>query len=217
METGVFAVILAAGTSSRMGRPKQLLDWGGIPLLQAVIQKVLNCPFSEVVAVIGYRAEEIRHSIRIEDERFRWVINPNYAVGQSTSLLAGLGSGKGCHSAMIFLGDLPLIEDKTIRQIADAGLSKLRLHEPSELLVVRPSFRGVPGHPVFFGNIRAMDWTHLKGDEGAKGLLCNIRNRTLLSVDDPGVVMDIDTPQAYESLRLLAFPSQGGGSRMSQE
>lgn len=216
METGVFAVILAAGTSSRMGRPKQLLDWGGVPLLQAVIRKVLNHPFSEVIAVIGYRAEEIQSSIRIEDERFRWVINRHYAAGQSTSLLVGMNSGKG-HSAMIFLGDLPLLEDKTIRRIADAGLSKLRLHEPSEPMVVRPSFQGVPGHPVFLGNCRAMDWSPLKGDEGAKGLLCNVRNRTLLSVDDPGVVMDIDTPQAYESLQLIAFPSQGRGTRLSQE
>ncbi|MEW9031321.1 MAG: nucleotidyltransferase family protein [Planifilum fimeticola] len=207
METGVFAVILAAGTSSRMGRPKQLLDWGGVPLLQAVIRKVLDHPFSEVIAVIGYRAAEIQSAIRIEDGRFRWVVNRRYSSGQSSSLLAGVRSGKG-HSSMIFLGDLPLLEGETIRRIAEEGISKLRLGDSSEPAVVRPSFRGVPGHPVFLGNCRRIDWVRLRGDTGARGLLCHVRNRTLLPVEDPGVVMDVDTPQAYESLRLLAFPSQ---------
>jgi len=86
MDAGVFAVILAAGTSSRMGRTKQLLDWGGVPLLQAVIRKVLVHPFSEVIAVIGYRAAEIQRAIRIDDGRFRWVVNGRYSSGQSSSL-----------------------------------------------------------------------------------------------------------------------------------
>lgn len=215
MEWDVFAVILAAGTSSRMGRPKQLLDWGGVPLLEAVIRKVLNHPFSEVIAVTGYRGEEIQRVIPIDNDRFRWVMNDRYSAGQSTSLLAGIDAGKG-RSAMIFLGDLPLLEDETIRRIADTGLSKLRLHEPSLPLVVRPSFRGVPGHPVFLGNCRAMDWSSLRGDEGARGLLCHVPNRTLLAVEDPGIVMDIDTPWAYESLRRIAFPPHGGGNRFSQ-
>jgi len=207
METGVFAVILAAGTSSRMGRPKQLLDWGDVPLLEAVIRKVLVHPFSEVIAVIGYRAAEIQSAIRIEDGRFRWVVNRRYSSGQSSSLLAGVRSGKG-HSSMIFLGDLPLLEDGTVRRIAEEGLTRLRLGDPSEPVVVRPSFRGVPGHPVFLGNCRGIDWVRLRGDTGARELLCRVQNRTLLPVEDPGVVMDVDTPQAYESLRLLAFPSQ---------
>lgn len=216
METGVFAVILAAGTSSRMGRPKQLLDWGGVPLLEAVIRRVLNHPFSEVIAVIGCRSEEIQRSIRIEDERFRWVVNRHYVAGQSASLFSGMRSGKG-HSAMIFLGDLPLLMEKTIRQIAEVGLSKLRLYESSQPLVVRPSFRGVPGHPVFLGNCRSWDWSNLKGDAGAKGLICHVRNRVLLPVNDPGTVMDIDTPQAYENLRRIAFSPQGRGTRPSQK
>lgn len=216
MKTGLFAVVLAAGTSARMGKPKQLLDWGGVPLLEAVIRKVLIHPFSEVIAVIGYRAAEIQSAIRIEDERFRWIVNRDYASGQSTSLLAGVNAGKG-RSVMIFLGDMPLLGEGTIRQIADKGLSELRRHVPTEPVVVRPSFRGVPGHPVFLGNCRALDWSHLKGDVGARGLLRNVRSRTLLPVEDPGVVMDVDTPQGYESLRIFAFPPQEDGNRLSRE
>jgi len=209
MDAGVFAVILAAGTSSRMGRTKQLLDWGGVPLLQAVIRKVLVYPFSEVIAVIGYRAAEIQRAIRIDDGRFRWVVNGRYSSGQSSSLLAGVRSGKG-HSSMIFLGDLPLLEDGTIRRIAEEGLSRLRRCGPSQPVVVRPTFRGVPGHPVFLGNCRRIDWVQLRGDAGARGFLCRVQNRTLLPVEDPGVVMDVDTPEAYESLRHLAFPPRKG-------
>jgi molybdenum cofactor cytidylyltransferase len=211
METGVFALILAAGTSSRMGTPKQLLDWGGTPLLEQVIRKTLAFPFSEVVAVVGHRAKEIRRLIRIEDDRFRWVVNRDYAAGQSTSLLAGLASGEGRHhSAMVFLGDQPLIAEETIRRILESGLEQLRALRKPEPLVVRPSFRNIPGHPVFLGNIRLMNFTRLKGDLGAKEMLRTIRNRTIQSVEDSGVVLDIDTPQAYESTRRLAFGLSDG-------
>jgi molybdenum cofactor cytidylyltransferase len=213
METGVFALILAAGTSSRMGTPKQLLDWGGMPLLEHVIRKTLTFPFPEVVAVVGHLADEIRRLIRIEDERFRWVVNRDYAAGQSTSLLAGLASGEGrYHSAMVFLGDQPLIAEETIRRIFESGLEQLRTLRKPEPLVVRPSFRDIPGHPVFLGNIQSINLTGLKGDRGAKGVICTIQRRTILSVEDPGVVMDIDTPQAYESTKLIAFGPRDGSS-----
>ena len=107
MEWDVFAVILAAGTSSRMGRPKQLLDWGGVPLLEAVIRKVLNHPFSEVIAVTGYRGEEIQRVIPIDEDRFRWVMNDRYSAGQSTSLLAGIDAGKGAFSDDLSGGSPP--------------------------------------------------------------------------------------------------------------
>ncbi|MBN2909716.1 nucleotidyltransferase family protein [Polycladomyces sp. WAk] len=206
METGVFALILAAGTSSRMGTPKQLLEWGGMPLLEQVIRKTLAFPFPEVVAVVGHREKEIRRLIRIEDHRFRWVVNRDYDAGQSTSLLSGLASGEGrYHSAMVFLGDQPLIAEETIRQIFESSLKQLHTFQESEPIVVRPCFRGIPGHPVFLGNVRSMNLAGLKGDCGAKEVLRTVRNRTILPVEDPGVVLDIDTPQAYKSALRLAF------------
>jgi molybdenum cofactor cytidylyltransferase len=218
METGVFAVILAAGTSSRMGEPKQLLDWGGMPMLERVIRKTLTFPFPEVVAVVGHRAKEIRRLIKIEDDRFRWVVNRDYAAGQSTSLLAGLASGEGrYHSAMVFLGDQPLIAEETIRWILESGLQQLRNLREHEPMVVRPCFRSIPGHPVFLGNVQLMNWAGLKGDWGAKEVLRTVRHRTVLPVDDPGVVLDIDTPQAYESARRLAFGSRDRSSKEVRE
>jgi molybdenum cofactor cytidylyltransferase len=215
MESGVFALILAAGTSSRMGTPKQLLDWGGMPLLEQVIRKTLTFPFPEVVAVVGHRAKEIRRLIRIEDERFRWVVNRDYAAGQSTSLLAGLAIGVGrYHSAMVFLGDQPLVAEETIRRILESSLKQLRTLRDPEPFVVRPCFRGIPGHPVFLGNVRSMNLAGLKGDGGAKEVLHTVRHRTILSVEDPGVVLDIDTPQAYESARRLAFRPRDRSSNM---
>jgi molybdenum cofactor cytidylyltransferase len=218
MESGVFALILAAGTSSRMGTPKQLLDWGGMPLLEQVIRKTLTLPFPEVVAVIGHRAKEIRRLIRIEDDRFRWVVNRDYAAGQSTSLLAGLAIGEGRYqSAMVFLGDQPLVAVETIRRILESGLKQLRTLREPEPIVVRPCFRGIPGHPVFLGNIRSMNLAGLKGDGGAKEVLRTLQHRTILSVEDQGVVLDIDTPQAYESARRLAFRSRDSSSNMVRE
>jgi molybdenum cofactor cytidylyltransferase len=106
---------------------------------------------------------------------------------------------------MVFLGDQPLIAEETIRLILESSFKQLRTLQKTDSLVVRPSFRGIPGHPVFLGNFRSMNWTGLKGDWGAKEVLRTLRHRTILTVDDPGVVLDIDTPQAYESAQRLAF------------
>ncbi|HEU5138882.1 MAG TPA: nucleotidyltransferase family protein [Bacillales bacterium] len=198
--TGVKALILAAGTSNRMGTPKQLLRLGDASLLQHVIQNILRFDFSEIIAVIGHEAEEIKRSVQIEDKRFRWVINPEYASGQSTSLRKGIES---CCSPniMVFLGDEPLISEQTVQTVFRFGLEK---HSVStEPYVVRPGFQSVPGHPVFFGNAQKIDFFNLKGDRGAKEIISSLESRHVLPVNDQGILMDVDTPETYEKVKRV--------------
>jgi molybdenum cofactor cytidylyltransferase len=127
MNTSICAVILAAGTSSRMGQPKQLLELKGRLLLEHVIQTASAANFSEIITVIGCEADKIQKSILIEDSRFRWVFNEDYLSGQGSSLKAGILNAEDHHSGiMVFLGDLPFIKESTIQSIYQSGKDRLK-------------------------------------------------------------------------------------------
>lgn len=200
MKRSICAIILAAGTSSRMGRPKQLLPLGNRTLLEHTIQRLLKEDFSEVIAVIGHQSEVIKEMIPIHNERFRWVENVAYLTGQSSSLQVGIESLQKHHShIMVFLSDLPFIEEQTIRLIYQTGLN--RIQETVEPFVIRPMYEVVPGHPVFFGNINKNLFAGLQGDRGGKAIMKKIADHQLVQVDDPGILSDVDTPEDYEEAK----------------
>lgn len=200
METNICAVILAAGRSSRMGTLKQLLPLAGRPILEHVIQRVLEENFSKVIAVIGCQADAIQQAIYIDDDRFQWVINKDYQLGQSSSLKLGLDHlAPNDMNVMVFLGDLPFITKETVHSIYETGRTMLTAY--SEPFVLRPDYKGRAGHPVFFGRVEKGFFHRLQGDEGAKPLLKTIQTHRYIRVQDEGVVFDIDTPAAYEQAK----------------
>ncbi|GAB7389237.1 hypothetical protein BSNK01_30750 [Bacillaceae bacterium] len=196
--TDVSAVILAAGTSSRMGQPKQLLPLGGQYLLERVIRQCLRFAFQRVIAVIGHQAPSIQEAIPIADPRFAWVVNRDYQGGQSASLKLGMNKA-AASGVMVFLGDMPLIRHSTVEQVLRRG--RRHLQESEEPFVLQPSYKGVPGHPVFFGRLPSDACSRLKGDQGAKPVVRSLSNRIHLEVDDPGILFDVDTPEAYQEAR----------------
>src|SRR5215468_6125150 len=86
--SGVSAIILAAGSSQRMGRPKQLLPLGGKTLLEHVLSVVRSSNVDEIILVLGFAAEEIQRQIRTTG--LVAIINPDYRQGMGTSLRSGL-------------------------------------------------------------------------------------------------------------------------------
>lgn len=200
MEHPISAVILAAGTSSRMGTAKQLLPLAGRPMLEHVITRVLAEGFTEVIAVIGHRAQDIQQAISIEDSRFKWVINEEYGMGQATSFKLAVSSITKHHPAMmVFLGDLPSVSASTIRGVRMKG--EAMLAELQEPFVIRPQYGEVAGHPVFFGHINRELFRQVDGDRGAKDLMKEIPVRVSYPTEDTGILQDIDTPEAYEKAR----------------
>lgn len=192
----VGAIILAAGTASRMGKPKQLLRLKNKAILEHVIDYTLNESFTEIMTVIGHEAFQIQRTITVDDVRFSWVVNEQYLSGQSSSLRLGINSLQKHHThIMVFLGDLPFITSQTIRTVHDTGL-ELSNHV-TEFFNVRPVYQGTYGHPVFFGNIDRNFFKQIKGDKGAKSVMGNISIQKKVDVDDCGIVLDIDTPNDY--------------------
>ncbi|MBU9713914.1 nucleotidyltransferase family protein [Evansella tamaricis] len=191
------AVILAAGSSTRMGEEKQLLPLNGMCMLEQVITNVLAHPFSTVVVVLGHHWEKIRRHISIQDHRIEWVVNDYYQEGQSSSFKEGfqVARQQHCSGIMFFLGDQPFIHRQTISQILQKGSSDLGQGENP--FVLRPFYQHHPGHPVFMGNVTKISLPPMEGDQGGKALFHTMR-KVNLPCTDPYVIFDIDTKEDYE-------------------
>lgn len=198
----ISAIILAAGTSSRMGQPKQLLLLKGRPLLTYAIESALSQDFMEILTVVGCEAAKIKQSILVSDPRFRWVMNEEYEKGQGLSLKTGMASvDQQSSGIMVFLGDLPFIAGQTVQTIFQAGMEMLT--DCKESFVIQPEYNGMTGHPVFFGHLDRSFIELLQGDRGGKALMNNIACRLRFPVDDRGILYDIDTPEIYEKAKKL--------------
>ena len=192
----ISAVILAAGSSNRMGEPKQVLSLGSSTMLEQVIQLALHEDFEEVITVIGNEAQMIKETICVEDPRFRWIVNEDYLSGQSTSLKAGVASVHESHNnIMVFLGDTPFISPDTIQKVIYVAQQKFM--ESGGSFVIRPVYDGTAGHPVFFGNIDKSLFSQLQGDVGAKPIISQVTDYVQLEVTDDGILFDVDTKEQY--------------------
>ncbi len=189
-------VVLAAGASTRMGRPKQLLPLGDRCLLQRVVDAALASRLAEVIVVLGHRAEEIGAAISLPDDgRARAIVNPDFARGQSTSLQRGVRAADVRSQAVaVLLGDQPLVTAGLIDRVAEAFLSAgAPLARP-----VYPDAGGVPGHPVFLARRVWPQLEALSGDQGARGLVA-ARPDWLLEVSVVGdPPPDLDTWEDYQ-------------------
>src|SRR5690625_3687892 len=192
---GISALILAAGTASRMGCTKQLLHLDEVPLLERVVQSVTPFTFAEIIIVIGHDAKQIKNNIDLKDERCRWMFNSDYKKGKSHSLKVGIAAIQTEH-VMVFLGDMPFISHTTIVKTYERG--KRWAKKQSNSFVIRPVHRSVPGHPVFFGNIKQFNFHNLTADQGVRTLMQQMNNYDEIPVVDDGSILDIDTPEAYE-------------------
>lgn len=197
MKQKVCAIILAAGSSSRMGQLKQLLPLGDHSMLEHVIDRVLQMDFTEVYTVIGKEAERIKRNITIHDTRFHWLMNEDYTKGQSTSLkIAWKHLLPTYQHIMIFLGDLPFIHIKTIEKIMMIGHDQIKANKHP--LFVRPTNANMPGHPVFIGNMTENLVKGISGDQGLKTIRHAFTSEKIVPVDDPMITFDIDTPDDYK-------------------
>ena len=203
-------IILAAGSSTRMGQQKQLLPLAGKPLLQHAIDAATTSCLDEVIVVLGDRAEQIESVLRLSPGgKVRIVVNDRFDDGQSASLRLGLRSAAAdSRASAVLLGDQPFVTAELIDKIAAA-------FEAGDAPIARPVYVAangdvVPGHPVFIARRIWPDVERLKGDEGARALLA-AHPDWLQEVRMAGApAADIDTQADYQ--RALNAPADSARS-----
>lgn len=189
----VFALVLAAGESRRLGQPKQLLNLGGKPLVAHVAEHAVAAPVDGVVVVIGSHASEIELALRgLPVYR---VFNPQFSQGQGASLAAGIRAMPSTVDAVVVvLGDMPAITPESI----GAVVARWReTHAPA--VVTR--YGGQQGHPVLFDRSVFFDLASLAGDIGGRDILRSLGD-LVEAVEVPGEMPpDVDTEEDWERLQ----------------
>lgn len=191
----VGAVILAAGSSSRMGSPKQLLELAGQPLLVRTVDAVLASPCWPVVVVLGAHAEKIRPSLARRPVLL--VENHAWSEGMASSIRAGVGAlqqfSRRIEAALIALCDQPSFSTDTIAQLVAAQRATGRS-------IVAARYAGRQGAPAVFLREHFPILTHLTGEEGARALL-NGPAAQVAAIDLPHLAVDLDTPEDVAAIR----------------
>jgi molybdenum cofactor cytidylyltransferase len=161
----IAALVLAAGGSSRLGAPKQLLPWGDTTLLGHVLETLRELPIDEVFVVLGANGEEILDTVDLSGTSV--IENPEWEEGMASSLRVGLDAVlrlSRADAVVIFLGDQPDISEEVVTGIIDARRSTKRQ-------AIVPKYRYVWGNPVLVERSLWPRLMSLEGDEGAKRLL----------------------------------------------
>jgi molybdenum cofactor cytidylyltransferase len=188
-------IILAAGNSSRMcGESKQLLKFQGKTLLRLVAETALRTAFSTVV-VLGSKHELFRKEI--EDMPLKIVFNENWEVGISSSIKRGLSAlaEDDLKAAIVMLCDQPLVTSEVLMRLKDSFIE-------SKKPIVACSYENTIGVPALFAREIFDELNNLQNDEGAKKIIVEDLNRTVL-VTVPEAAFDVDTLQDFEKLKIL--------------
>ena len=188
----ISGIILAAGLSTRMGEPKQLLPFRDSTIIETVIDNLLGSKLSEVIVVVGHEADKIQTCIQHKPVKI--VFNPDYQEGMLTSAQYGVGSISASADAFAMtLVDLPLITPDLVDMVIDAYVQ-------AEGGIAVPSYNYRRGHPVIFDRRYADDILGLDGNSGGVRSLYKKYADDIhyVTVDTDRVLTDIDYRKDYE-------------------
>lgn len=183
----VAAVLLAAGASRRLGRPKQLVDLAGEAMVRRAARLCLQAGLAPVLVVVGCAADEV--AAALEGLGVSVVPNPDWPEGMAASLRAGVAAlPPDCPAVLLLPCDQPALSADLLAALAAA-------HEADRSATVASAYGGGLGVPALFPRARFPEFTALRGDRGAKALLAGA-----VAVPFPGGEVDLDTPEDLEAL-----------------
>lgn len=229
----VSAVVLAAGASTRMGQPKQLLPWGGVPMVRHVARTFAASEACEVVVVVGCRADAVARAV-LGDEHgarqhgqerqgdqgraapIRVAVNVAWKDGMASSVACGVGAARADAEAfLIALSDHPAVDV----DVVNALIAAFAQRSPTERAkaVIAPVHDGRRGHPVLLSaglrdELEALECATASGPGTARTLRDIVNANTgpawsLVEVSSEGVRTDLDTPSDYTEALSRMFES----------
>lgn len=200
--SGVSAILLAAGESTRMGRLKALLPWQGATLIEYQVGSLLDAGVSQLVVVVGHRGDEVGAPIAGRSD-VTTVENPDYRQGKTTSIKAGLRALSPDATAILVLAvDQPRPPD-VLRTVIESHLAR-------SPLITSPVYGGRGGHPMIFDTSLLPELAAIT--EESEGLREVTRRHASdiykLELDDPVVRVDVNTPEDLQAA-LPLFAGRG--------
>ncbi len=192
--SGLYALVLAAGTGSRFGGRKLLSPWRGGVLLDGALGVALGVPVEGVILVTGADAEDVAVAARALAEargrldRLTVVHAADYADGLSASFKTGLGAlPSGADGVIVLLGDMPVVPAQVVSQLVQAL--------EAGAIAAAPVRDGQRGNPVALSAALIPSMAILTGDKGARMVLDGLGERlVLVPTEDRGVLIDVDRP-----------------------
>ena len=190
----VTGLVLGAGGSRRLGRPKQLLPYGEKTLLGHVLDTARACPFDQLIVALGGAADGVREQVDLSGADV--VVNEAFGSGCSSSIAAALGAvDERAEWLVLMLGDMPGVTVDTVEALLGA-------RGDAPLAVCR--YEDQRGHPFAFHRRMFEELGNLHGDKGVWRLL-DQRADDVVEVSVAGPVpLDVDTPEDYEAVLAAA-------------
>jgi molybdenum cofactor cytidylyltransferase len=188
----IWAIILAAGESKRMGSPKMLLPFMGITIIENVIANVSGSKVDNIMVVLGADRDSIVKLIRTKAVNYCY--NENYKDGMLSSVMCGFRNIPIDHSAvLVFQGDQPLITPKAINSVIEVYLS-------SGKGIVIPVYESKRGHPILIDRKYRNEIQKLNPAEGLRSLALKYSDDVLeVNTDVAGILRDFDTYDEYKN------------------
>lgn len=198
MGSKVSVLILAAGSSSRMGKIKQLLPWKESTLLGYTIEMAKLSKASEVIVVLGSNARLIKETIETTEVVF--LENTKWKEGLGTSIACGadylLNHDKEADAVLVLLGDQALMNTEYVDKIID-------LYSSGESGIIGTEYGEIIGVPALFERSYFSDLLKLDGDQGAQILLKKLGDK-VIGLNPKGKAFDVDTLEDYNSLLKMS-------------
>ena len=189
----IYAIILAAGESSRFGSPKQLADWQNGSLLQHTIDLATSLFNKNFFVVLGANAKKIKQTL--DEQSVSLLINSNWKKGLSSSIETGLiALPESTQAVMLLLCDQPLLKKSSLKKL-------IELWQQQPERIVASEYQNSIGVPAIFPASMFSQLKSLSGDKGAKQVLMSNKEQ-LVTVALPEADMDIDTQEDFEYLKM---------------
>jgi len=193
------AVVLAAGKSERMGKPKMGLPWGNTTVIGQVIATLVEVGLDDVVVVTGGGRKEVERALNGLPQGWsvRAVFNPDFTAGEMlSSLQRGVAAlGETFDAALIALGDQPQIQTAVVRTIMDTYI-----HSGASLVI--PSYAMRRGHPMLIARSLWAGLLALRPPQTLRELIQVYQDEIVyVNVDTPSILQDLDTPEDYRQFK----------------
>lgn len=192
------AIILAAGLSKRMGQPKLLLSLKGKPLFRYPLEQAIRTKLNPI-CLIGGQHIKIFQEKSADLKNVKYIHNPNYDKGMSTSIKIGIEKMiDRTDATFIFLADQPFVPDLVI----EAMMEQYRIGTR----IVRPKYQDNYGHPILIDKSLYDEFLMLDGDQGGKVVIKKYENDTRIQSFDSFIWgQDIDTPEDFKKANYIAI------------